>query len=75
VKSTVKGQDFVAIRLAVGIMIAARGFDRTFQTFSTGIGEEDLVGECCSTKALSQFLLTRNFVKIGDMPKLVRLIL
>ena len=44
-KGIVEADDLVPVRIAVGIVIAARRLDRTLDRFGTGVGEEDGIGE------------------------------
>ena len=47
VESTFKCDDMEFLRMALGILIAARSLDCTFQGLGTRIREEYLVCECC----------------------------
>lgn len=59
--------------MPLGIMITARGLDRAFQRFRTGIGEEDLVCEGRFRQALGELFLARHFIKVRDVPDLLGL--
>src|SRR3546814_2707649 len=55
-KSVGEGYEFVLLRIAIGIMIAARRLDGAFQRLRTAIGEEHRVGKGVIHQPLRQLL-------------------
>ena len=66
-----KGDDFVAIHLALGPEIGPRGLDRAFKRLGARIGEEHRIREGGIDQALGQPLLLGNGKDIGGVPDLV----
>ncbi len=74
VECAFKSDDAEALRIAVYIMIAARGLDRAFKSLGTGIGKEHFIRKCRFNQTSAQLLLSRNLIEIGQVPQLVGLI-
>ncbi len=64
----------VALRRAVGEVVAPGGFDRGLDGLGAGIGEEDSVGEGRFGETLPQPLLPVDVMQVGDVPELPRLL-
>ena len=69
VEGALEGDDAVALRLAVDVVVAARRLDGAFQRLGAGIGEEHLVGEGGVRQPFTEPRLPRDLVEIGDMPQ------
>ncbi len=69
-----KGNDFVALRLALTAEILACHLDRAFHGFGSGIGEKDLVRKSGLGQPGRQFFLIGDVVKVRRVPESLSLI-
>ena len=70
---TFKGDDAIALGMAIGRMIFARHFDGTFHRLGTRIGKEHRIGKSVVGQPLGQLLAFGNMVEVGNMPQLLAL--
>ena len=63
------------VRIALGVMIAARGLDRAFDRLDAGIGEEHRVGEGQVAQPLRERLALRASVQVRHVHQRRRLLL
>ena len=75
VKGVGEGDEVVLVRIALGVMIAARGLDRAFDRLDARIGEEHRVGEGQVDQPLRERLALRRAVEVGDVHQRRRLVL
>src|SRR3546814_10466843 len=66
-KSVGEGYEFVLLRIAIGIMIAARRLDGAFQRLRTAIGEEHRVGKGVIHQPLRQLLALGAAIQVRHM--------
>ena len=74
VEGALESDDAVTFRLTVRRLVFARHLDRAFHRLGAGIAEEHHVGEAGFAQTPRDALGFRNFVKIGDVPHLLRLL-
>ena len=77
-RPTVEGvagaDDAVLLRIAVDVVVSARGLEAAFQRFGARIAEEHQIGKGVGDQLFCQLALVWNLVEVRGVPQLPRLI-
>ena len=66
-ETVIEGDDPVAFRVAIDVMMAPRQLDRAFVRFGPGITKKDRVGKAVGDQAVRQALLSGDVVQVRSM--------
>src|SRR5690606_6132156 len=69
-KRAFEGDGAEALRIALGIVVAARSLDRAFQRLGARISEEHAVGEAVLDETRTKTLLAGDLVEVRNVPEL-----